>query len=131
MAGGAAARPSAFPNAAPGDPVVAAAGDIVCNPADGNFNGGNGTASACRQKYTASLLQRADVLLPLGDLQYEDGTLGKFTRSYARRWGAYDAVTHLSAQRITRGVLVRWRRRAETRRLGFNVFRERGAAAFG
>src|SRR5207342_185989 len=36
--------------------VVMAAGDIACDPGDGSFNGGNGTATACRQKWTAQLL---------------------------------------------------------------------------
>src|SRR5207247_2536993 len=47
-------------NAPPsGDPVIAAAGDIACDPADGNYNAGNGTANACRQKYTSDLLVNA------------------------------------------------------------------------
>jgi len=49
------------PNAASsaGDPVIAAAGDIACDPANGNFNGGAGTSSNCRQRYTSDLLPNA------------------------------------------------------------------------
>ena len=32
------------------DPVIAAAGDIACDPNSSSFNGGNGTSSNCRQK---------------------------------------------------------------------------------
>ena len=34
--------------AAAGDPVIAAAGDIACDPLHSNFNGGLGTSSSCR-----------------------------------------------------------------------------------
>jgi hypothetical protein len=30
------------------DPVIAAAGDIACDPAHVNFNNGNGTSDSCR-----------------------------------------------------------------------------------
>jgi hypothetical protein len=91
-AGAAAGR--AAPRAA-ADPVVAAAGDIACDPADPNFNNGNGTATVCRQKATAALLAGATAVLPLGDTQYEDGTYTKYVNSYARlgSWGDYLAVT--------------------------------------
>ena len=74
------------------DPVVAAAGDISCNPDGPNFNGGNGTTGAnplCHQKYTADLVDGPDVnrVLALGDTQYEEGTLDQFQRSYALSWG--------------------------------------------
>ena len=71
------------------DPVVAAAGDIACNPAGPNFNGGNGTATLCRQKYTSDrlLALNPNYVLPLGDTQYETGTLAQFQGSYAQSWG--------------------------------------------
>ncbi|HEY4596523.1 MAG TPA: hypothetical protein VIJ02_09005, partial [Thermoanaerobaculia bacterium] len=54
------------------DPVVAAAGDIACEPSNPNFNGGNGTAVACRMKDTSDLLLGGgyDAVLLLGDNQY-------------------------------------------------------------
>ena len=79
--------------ASPAAPVLAAAGDIACDPADPNFNGGDGTASRCRQKYTAALLEGADVVVPLGDTQYECGGLQAFRQSYDPTWGAYKAKT--------------------------------------
>ncbi|MEA2470026.1 MAG: hypothetical protein QOE38_1025, partial [Thermoleophilaceae bacterium] len=38
------------------DPVVAAAGDIACDPADPSYAGGSGTAGACRQVAVSNLL---------------------------------------------------------------------------
>jgi hypothetical protein len=66
-----------------------AAGDIACDPADPNFNSGMGTAIACRQRDTASLLVGADVILPLGDNQYECGGLDAYLGSFDLSWGAF------------------------------------------
>src|SRR5881275_3061297 len=57
------------------DPVIAAAGDIACSPSNSSFNGGLGTSTACRQKYTSDLLVNAGLaaVLALGDNQYEKG----------------------------------------------------------
>ena len=44
------------PASAAGDPVIAAAGDIACDPGNSNFNGGNGANGACMQKATYNLL---------------------------------------------------------------------------
>ena len=38
------------------DPVIAAAGDIACDPQSTSFNNGAGTATACRQQHTSDLL---------------------------------------------------------------------------
>ena len=57
------------------DPVIAAAGDIACDPANAAFNGGAGTSNACRQQSTSDLLVNAGyaAVLPLGDIQYYCG----------------------------------------------------------
>jgi acid phosphatase type 7 len=71
------------------DPVVAAAGDIACDPLSPHFGGGMGQGVFCRQAWTSDLLLRMEleaVLLP-GDLQYEDGKLWKFRRSFDPSWG--------------------------------------------
>ncbi len=80
---------------AQGDPVIAAAGDIACDPADESFNGGAGTANACRMKATSDLMvgMNPAAVLPLGDLQYGDGALPKFLPSYAATWGRLKPVT--------------------------------------
>lgn len=71
------------------DPVIAAAGDIACDPAATNYNGGNGTAAGCRMRDTSDLLVGGawDAVLLLGDNQYDDGALWKFRASFAPTWG--------------------------------------------
>lgn len=70
-------------------PIVAAAGDIAYDPASGSFNGGNGTTSTCRQRYTSDLLATATAVLTLGDNQYEHGTLAQYQASYHPSWGRF------------------------------------------
>ncbi|MEA2692691.1 MAG: hypothetical protein QOJ16_2078 [Acidobacteriota bacterium] len=75
--------------------TVAAAGDIACDPADPAYNGGDGTATACRMKATSDLLVGggwSGVLL-LGDNQYEDGALARYQASYDPTWGRVKALT--------------------------------------
>ncbi len=71
------------------DPVIAAAGDIACDPTDPSFNGGNGTATNCRMRGTSDLLvgKGFDAVLLLGDNQYWDGTLAAHLVSFAPTWG--------------------------------------------
>jgi hypothetical protein len=77
------------------DPVVAAAGDIACDPVDSQFNGGNGTSTACRQLATSNILLASDLaaVLPLGDNQYENGSASKFMQSYDASWGHVFSLT--------------------------------------
>jgi chitodextrinase len=77
------------------DPVVYAAGDIACDPADPAFNGGAGTATACRQQATADLMADGtfDTVLALGDLQYDSGSLSNFMASYDKSWGRVKPLT--------------------------------------
>ena len=81
--------------AASAAPVVAAAGDIACDPGDRNFNGGSGTPNACRQRHTSDLLVNRGLaaVLALGDVQYEDAALQKFQASYAPTWGRVKSIT--------------------------------------
>ncbi len=78
------------------DPVIAAAGDIACDPNDSNFNQGNGTATVCHMKATADLIagRSPAAVLALGDTQYENGALAKFRESYDPTWGRFKAITH-------------------------------------
>ena len=78
------------------DPVIAAAGDIACDPASSSFNGGNGVATRCRQKYTSDLLVNGGfaAVLPLGDNQYECGGYQAFLQSYDLSWGRVKSITH-------------------------------------
>ena len=78
------------------DPVLVAAGDIACNPDSGSsppYNDGAGTVGPpgeCHQGHTAALIDPIDpaFVLPLGDIQYEDGSLSRFQISYENSWGA-------------------------------------------
>jgi hypothetical protein len=69
--------------------TVVAAGDIACDPADGDYNGGLGTATRCRQRATSdlALALSPDAVLLLGDNQYEAGTLAAHNASFAPSWG--------------------------------------------
>jgi hypothetical protein len=80
----------------PGDPVVAAAGDIACDPASPSYNGGLGTSNACRQKYTSDLLVNAGLtaVLPLGDNQYDCGGYQAYLQSYDPTWGRVKSISH-------------------------------------
>jgi hypothetical protein len=75
--------------------LVMAAGDIACDPSDSSFNGGQGTATECRQLHTSNLMlgRGTDAVLPLGDLQYGDATLAQFNGSYHPSWGRLKAIT--------------------------------------
>ena len=77
------------------DPVVAAAGDIACDPASSSFNGGNGTSGACRQKYTSDMLVNGSfaAVLPLGDIQYYCGGYQAWLQSYDLSWGRVKSIT--------------------------------------
>ena len=63
------------------DPVIAAAGDIACDPTAPAFNGGDGSATDCRAKGTSNLLVGADAVLPIGDDQYECGGPSAFAQA--------------------------------------------------
>jgi acid phosphatase type 7 len=81
---------------ASGDPVLAAAGDIACDPADSAFNGGNGTAKRCHEMYTANQLIAGSfsAVLALGDTQYKCGGTAAFNQSYDPTWGSVKSITH-------------------------------------
>ena len=74
----------------PAPPVLAAVGDIACDPASARFNGGAGTTNNCREAHVADLVDKApaaDLVLTLGDTQYEDGSYAQFVKSFDRSWG--------------------------------------------
>jgi acid phosphatase type 7 len=92
--GGGEPPPPVDPFPGNGSPVVAAAGDIACDPNPANepdYNNGNGTATNCRHKYTAPLLAGADRVLALGDQSY--GYANAYETSYAPTWGVYQSIT--------------------------------------
>jgi acid phosphatase type 7 len=82
-------QPSPAAGASASDPVIAAAGDIVCAS-------NTPTAMTCRHRFTADILKAGgfDAVLTLGDNQYETGSLTNFRRYYNPTWGAVKAITH-------------------------------------
>ena len=76
--------------------TIAAAGDIACDPKSASFNGGDGTAKACQQKWTAQEVQGmgVDAVLPLGDLVYDCGGPAEFSGSYDPSWGAFKGISY-------------------------------------
>ena len=77
------------------DPVIAAAGDIACAPNSSSYNGGLGTSTACRQRFTSDLLVAGGyaAVLALGDLQYPGGAFDDFRASYDPTWGRVKTIT--------------------------------------
>jgi hypothetical protein len=82
--------------ARPAGPVIAAAGDIACDPNSFAFNEGRGSAHACHQRATSDLLVNAGLtaVLALGDLQYYCGALAAFMYSYDPSWGRVKTITY-------------------------------------
>jgi hypothetical protein len=72
-------------------PTVIAAGDIACAPDHEFFNHGKGTATWCRADDTRALIRTLDpnVVLPLGDTQYDEGRLSEYEASYDLSWGRF------------------------------------------
>ncbi len=79
--------PTQPPTGGGGDAVIAAAGDIAC--------GVGSTGAACKQVATAALLTAVNpvAVLPLGDVQYEEGTLSDFQNYYNPSWGKFKSIT--------------------------------------
>jgi acid phosphatase type 7 len=77
------------------DPVIAAAGDIACDPTDPGYNGGNGTNDRCRQRATSDLLVGAGLaaVLPLGDIQYPSPTAANISAVYHPTWGRVKSIS--------------------------------------
>jgi Calcineurin-like phosphoesterase len=72
------------------DPTIVAAGDIAC-PA-----GKAVTATSCQQMATSDLAISLNptAVLPLGDDQYELGTLSDFQTIYGPSWGRLNPIAH-------------------------------------
>jgi Ca2+-binding RTX toxin-like protein len=80
------------------DPIVAAAGDIACDPENSLF-GGTLDAARCQDRGTADLVSATapTTVLALGDQQYCCGSLSQFNASYNRTWGRFKANTRPAA----------------------------------
>jgi acid phosphatase type 7 len=87
---------SADEKAIASDPVIAAAGDIACDPASSSFRNGQGTATSCQQRLTSDLMVDTGLaaVLALGDTQYECGGYQAYLQSYDLSWGRLKSITH-------------------------------------
>ncbi len=72
-----------------GDPIIGAAGDIACGSAT---PGG----ASCKYAETSNLLVsiNPNAVLPLGDIQYEQGELSDFNTYYHSTWGRLKNATY-------------------------------------
>lgn len=79
--------PTPTPTPEPRYPVIVAAGDIACGISLGS--------SGCRQSDTALRVLEAepDLILALGDLQYESGAYADFVNFYDASWGRFKDKT--------------------------------------
>jgi acid phosphatase type 7 len=77
------------------DPVIAAAGDIACDPLDPGYNGGLGTPDRCQQKATSDLLVTGELsaVLMLGDMQYDSASAANINAVYHPTWGRVKSIT--------------------------------------
>ncbi len=73
----------------PPSPVIAAAGDIACNSSTAG-------STTCRHRFTSDLLvnQGLSAVLPLGDIQYNNGELANFNAYYNPTWGRVKDITY-------------------------------------
>jgi hypothetical protein len=80
--------PSPSPSGISG-PTIVAAGDISCPQGD------SPTSTSCQQLATSDLAIAAnpDAVLPLGDEQYELGSLADFQAMYQPSWGRLNAIS--------------------------------------
>lgn len=79
----------------PTDPILVAGGDIACDPRNPAFRNGKGTATLCRQRDVAELIETLDpdMVMPLGDTQYDHGQRKAYNRSYDPSWGRFLDIT--------------------------------------
>ena len=84
--------PVPTPAPTPNFPAIMAAGDISCDSATPQL--------PCRARATSDLilsekaLRSVVVALPLGDTQYDSGTLAEFNKNYDATWGRVNSFAH-------------------------------------
>jgi hypothetical protein len=84
--------PTPTPAGTPKPPAIFAAGDISCDTATPGL--------ACQSKATSDLILKeregrtGSVVLPLGDLQYDNGTFNEFNVNYDKTWGRLNEFAH-------------------------------------
>jgi acid phosphatase type 7 len=89
-----AVSPRPLEAAAAGDPVLAVSGDIACMP------GTTPSPTRCQQAATGNAVAGIDpdYVLPVGDLQYENGTAAEYAGAYDKTvWGADKGISRPAA----------------------------------
>jgi len=78
------------------DVVIAAAGDIACDPFGSLDRTLTKLLGWCRMADTAQLIKdrNVDAVLALGDEQYQSATTDGFARGYGLSWGKLKAITY-------------------------------------
>ena len=78
------------------DVVIAAAGDIACDPSGLIDRNIGPLLGWCRMGDTARLIEThtVDAVLALGDEQYQNATTDSFAHGYALSWGKLEAITY-------------------------------------
>src|ERR1700680_3370021 len=78
------------------DVVIAAAGDIACDPAGAIDRTLGAILGWCRMADTERLIEdrHADAVLALGDEQYQNATTDGFAHGYDLTWGKLKAITY-------------------------------------
>ena len=87
---------------------VVAVGDIVCEPDQDEFPV---TDTTCQHAATADLTERLDpdLVIGLGDLQYEEGTPGQFAEAWNQTWGRFsDRIVTVPGNHEWRNDLSGW-----------------------
>ena len=89
-------QPTASPDAGPAvqSTEIVTVGDIACDPASPVFD----DADVCRHEEVSRLTERlvddgAEWFIPLGDIQYDDGTLESFNAVYDKWFGRFQTIT--------------------------------------
>ncbi len=74
---------------------VIAVGDMACMPTDPKYNDGEGTDGECKAMAVsdAALALKPDLLLGLGDYQYEVASEADWQAAYAPTWGRLKDIT--------------------------------------
>ncbi|MBK9740846.1 MAG: metallophosphoesterase [Actinobacteria bacterium] len=74
---------------------VIAVGDMACSPTDPKFNGGAGTGGECEAQRVsdAAVARNPQLLLGLGDYQYEVASAADYAAGYAPTWGRLKEIT--------------------------------------
>jgi acid phosphatase type 7 len=78
-----------------GDPVIGAVGDMACDPSNPAFDDGGGTTSNCGEQRTSDAMLAdgsLDMVLGLGDYQYDCGDALDYQQSYDPTWGRLDGL---------------------------------------